>query len=445
MAVSAPETSVPGQEAEFARRLASLQRTLTQTLAATDPLAALVRRLKATCNATVLVIDRHGDVAHATGPAPLAGVARALAASTDEMHVIEFDGWHGIADRLHEGGEPQSPAGWLVVLSRRRAFPDPYATAAVQFGAALVETCQQLGVVARQQEEAIRAAVLEEVLAYRPPRDDPQLVGRVASLGMSLAEEVRVAIVQPARPPAPGRHQSVIAALTEGLRATLDDHAVRHLVSARNRVVVVAFQATGAAFARAAAAGGRLPDARVGIGRSVRTAADFRQSYDDAALALQTPSTGRRGVEVVAFEDFDMAMQLFADVGLNRMSEWARRFLGPVIDRPALLHGLHAFFRHGQNMNAAAAALHIHHNSLRYRLAKVEQMLSLTLHDPAAMSSMFLALRALELERFDFEPLLEPTGRRDEPADVAAPLRVGKATAPTADAHSGVARPPRPR
>ena len=58
-----------------------------------------------------------------------------------------------------------------------------------------------------------------------------------------------------------------------------------------------------------------------------------------------------------------------------------------------------AFFAHSQNMNAAADALSIDHNSLRYRLAKVEELLNVSLRDPAAVSSLFLALTARELER----------------------------------------------
>ena len=42
----------------------------------------------------------------------------------------------------------------------------------------------------------------------------------------------------------------------------------------------------------------------------------------------------------------------------------------------------------------AAQAMHLHHNSLRYRLSRAEQLLGRSLKDPATIASVYFALTA---------------------------------------------------
>jgi sugar diacid utilization regulator len=163
--------------------------------------------------------------------------------------------------------------------------------------------------------------------------------------------------------------------------------------------------------------------AHVGIGRPAQAVGEIADSYHDAQLAVRSLRRTARGSSVMAYEDFDFATRLFSEVGTDRMIAWAREFLAPLDDRLPLMEGLSAFFAHSQNMNAAADALSIHHNSLRYRLAKVEELLNVSLRDPAAVSSLFLALTARELERVQAGPRPRATGDAADrrPFDVEAP------------------------
>ena len=122
----------------------------------------------------------------------------------------------------------------------------------------------------------------------------------------------------------------------------------------------------------------------------------------------------------MAYEDFDFATRLFADVGLDRMVEWAEDFLRPLADRESLMAGLRAYFESDQNINVAAESLSIHHNSLRYRLAKVEELLTINLKQPSAVSSVFLALTAIELTRRPGTLRPQAKGRGGDVRDVAA-------------------------
>jgi len=142
-----------------------------------------------------------------------------------------------------------------------------------------------------------------------------------------------------------------------------------------------------------------LPSLVVGIGRPLTSVDGVVDSYHDAQLAVRTLRHVAQHQRLMAYEDFDFATRLFADVGLDKMVAWAEDFLRPIADRENLLSGLRAYFEYDQNINLAAEALSIHHNSLRYRLGKVEEMLTINLKQPAAVSSLFLALTAVDLTR----------------------------------------------
>lgn len=61
---------------------------------------------------------------------------------------------------------------------------------------------------------------------------------------------------------------------------------------------------------------------------------------------------------------------------------------------PPLHEALRAYFAHDLDIAATAASLHMHRNSLRYRLARAEQVLGRSLKQPATIAAVYLALVA---------------------------------------------------
>lgn len=390
-------TDVPDET--VTRRLASLQRSLTQVLGEPNPVVALLDRLKSTCNATVALVDKRGQAVHTTGPVPLALLFSTISHTAAETQLFDVDGWCGIADRVHDTSKDGDHLGWLVVAARRQPFPDSYTASAVHVGAALVEASQRTTLVAQQQERAIRAAVLEEALALQRMPEDPELAGRIASLGLSFNDELRIVVFQPASSVPTPRGRFVLREVVDGLTRQLDDAGIAHLKSVRDKQVVMLVQASTSMIRRSVVAvSDGLPATQAGLGRRIAHLSSVSDSYHDAQLAIQTLRRTSQKAQIMSYEDFDFATRLFSDVGMARMAAWSREFLQPLEQREPLLEGLTAFFEHSQNMNAAADALNIHHNSLRYRLAKVESLLDVNLREPAAISSLFLALAARELE-----------------------------------------------
>jgi sugar diacid utilization regulator len=382
------------------RRLASLQRALSQAVSDPDPIAALLSRLARVCNATAVLVDRSGRTIHATGPIPMSLLFDEIARTEADSQKVDVSGWCGVAARISAPTQTDSHYGWLVVTTRRQGFPDTYSTSAVHVAATLVEASQRMAVVARQQERAIRTAVLEEALALRREPNNPELAGRISAFGLSFEDELRTIVFHPIRSSVASRSLPAVDDISESLGKALEAHSLPYLMTVRNKAVVLTAQCSVQMFRRLVIAeGAGLPGAHIGVGRSVRALGDILDSYQDAQLAVRTLRRNSRGPKVMAYEDFDYATRLFADVGFDKMIAWAQEFLKPLEGRDLLVEGLQTYFEHSQNINAAADSLEIHHNSLRYRLAKAEEILGISLREPAAISSIFLALTALELGR----------------------------------------------
>lgn len=410
-------------EEAVSRKLASLQRALSQAMTDPEPIPALLNRLANVCNATAVLIDKSGHSVHATGPIPMSLLFDEIARTEADSQKVDVDGWRGVAARISAPAEAESHFGWLVVTARRPNFPDGYSTSAAHVAATLVEASQRMAVAARQQERAIRTAVLEEALALRREPHNSELAGRISAFGLSFTDELRTIVFRPIRSSVASRSLPGIDDLSEMLGRALESRSIAYLMTAREKIVTIAAQCSVQTFRRIVVAeGSKLPGAHIGIGRSVHTLGDILDSYQDAQLAVRTLHRNSRGPKLMAYEDFNYATRLFADVGFDKMIAWAQEFLKPLEGRELLVEGLQTYFEHAQNINAAADHLGIHHNSLRYRLAKAEEILGINLREPGAVSSVFLALTALELGRLQ-QPRPRSSGeavRGNKPSDVEA-------------------------
>jgi hypothetical protein len=396
--VMAISRSMEVPEESVSRRLTSLQRALSQAMTDPEPIPALLSRLAHVCNATAALVDRSGRSVHATGPIPMSLVFDEIARTEADSQKVDVDGWRGVAARISAPVEAESHFGWLIVTARRPNFPDAYTTSAAHVAATLVEASQRMAVAARQQERAIRTAVLEEALALRREPHNPELAGRISAFGLSFADELRTVVFRPLRSSVGSRSLPGMDDLSEMLGKALESQSIAYLMTAKDKALTITAQCSVQTFRRTIVAeGSKLPGAHIGIGRSVHALGDILDSYQDAQLAVRTLRRNSRGPKIMAYEDFDYATRLFADVGFDKMILWAQEFLKPLEGRELLVEGLQTYFEHAQNINAAADFLDIHHNSLRYRLGKAEEILGINLREPGAVSSVFLALTALEL------------------------------------------------
>src|SRR4029453_8593079 len=136
---------------------------------------------------------------------------------------------------------------------------------AAEATAPLLAAMARLGDVVRDQEQAVKAALLEEALAPHAPRDLPPLAARAAAVGIDFSAPARMGVVS-------GGH---------GRGGPLEAERIPHLVQPRDGLLVALVQDGGRdGWADA------LPNARVGLGRTISAINEAHHSLRDAELAV---------------------------------------------------------------------------------------------------------------------------------------------------------------
>jgi DNA-binding PucR family transcriptional regulator len=110
-------------------------------------------------------------------------------------------------------------------------------------------------------------------------------------------------------------------------------------------------------------------------------------AYREALIALKAARPG----EVMDFGRLDPVAWVLLQQSPEDLRALVERFL-PL--PPKALRTLEVYLELGGDLNAAAQALHIHPNTLRYRLGAIEGVLGASLRSPETLARVHLALRA---------------------------------------------------
>ncbi|GII55355.1 hypothetical protein Pth03_37440 [Planotetraspora thailandica] len=144
---------------------------------------------------------------------------------------------------------------------------------------------------------------------------------------------------------------------------------------------------------------GGLPGLRLSIGLSgaLQGAASIRGGVEEAGHARRL-ADARGGAVVTSDEIYTHALLLATVPGEIRRS-FAGRLLGPLFDydrthQADLVRTLGAFLDSAGSWNACAERLHVHVNTVRYRIRRVEELTGKDLSSMRDRVDLFLALRA---------------------------------------------------
>ena len=141
-----------------------------------------------------------------------------------------------------------------------------------------------------------------------------------------------------------------------------------------------------------------LARGRVGVSEPYtsldQSAGALRQAL--VACAAATPGS----TELVRYGDQPIAVMLASVPELGR--NVADVVLGPVLalpaaDRDALLDTMRAWFASNGSASSAAARLHMHRNTVHYRLRRVESLTGRSFTDPSAVGELHLALESIRI------------------------------------------------
>jgi DNA-binding PucR family transcriptional regulator len=149
----------------------------------------------------------------------------------------------------------------------------------------------------------------------------------------------------------------------------------------------------------------RLLEPGLGAGRvvvgisSVATPAELRGAVQEARHARQVGERRPGRTRVVAGEEVAVHQLLLATVPDDLRRALRRRVLGPVFDYDAehggsLIETLTVFLDCSGSWSRAATRLHVHVNTLRYRISRVEELIRADLSDFNQRVDVYLALQA---------------------------------------------------
>lgn len=174
----------------------------------------------------------------------------------------------------------------------------------------------------------------------------------------------------------------------------LDDAGVQHLMLTRPPLTYVLLRDNPAGVQ--ALSEGLTAGATVGLSDPVSSPGDLRTAQRQARWALHRAQERRLAV-LHHSEDLGDSVFLPGDQEDSRAA--ARRVLGPVLEYDEahaahLVDSLRAFLEENRSWQKAAQRLHVHKQTLVYRMQRVESLTSRKLSDTGDVADLWLALQA---------------------------------------------------
>ena len=375
------DSSLSGSEEHVFRRLTALQRYLVDALRTPQPEQAMVDRLAEFLEASVVLVGADGRPEIVAGKPPVSALLAEVCDQPPGLIELEVDGWYAVATPVATQADQGTRR--LVLASPRRGFIGKLAKPAAEATAPLLAAMARLSDVVRDQEQAVKAALLAEALEPAEAHDPLPLAARAAAFGLDFSSPARLVVIT-------HRGGGDLASVRRELVAHLEQPGIPHLAHLREDSLTVLVQG-GDDEVRALS--DAFPEVVIGIGRPVTAIADAHHSLRDAELAAD-----RGGLDperrIMRFEDFDLGTFLVSEIAPERLEPKVGEILSVLQANPPLHEALSAYFAHDLDIATSAAALHMHRNSLRYRLARAEQLLGRSLKQPSTIAAVYLALVA---------------------------------------------------
>ena len=256
----------------------------------------------------------------------------------------------------------------------------------------------------------LRRDLLEELLAGE--RDSHRTHRRAGSLGLRLADNYVVVVVRPHEVPAremngqPLGERATTRWTLEAVRTHLRPSNGALLVGARDAEVVALYPVSEPAQVHAAKAdAGSLARAFAPRGLSVGLSgwhpglAGVALAYAEAKEAVQLAVGARITDRAVALDE------VLID-HIARFTPHVNRILDETLDplfrydlahQTALIPTVRAYVDAGFNLTKSAEVLHVHPNTVMYRLRRVKELSGRDPHDPEDLLILFLALKLAEV------------------------------------------------
>jgi PucR family transcriptional regulator, purine catabolism regulatory protein len=406
------------------RRSVAMQQHLVDALLDERSVEALVRRLAELLAADVVVLDRNGSVLvrwtghrwSAEDEALVEGAWRKYGLLVEHgapRSVFELDDRYVGFREVRRAGRLEQ---LLLVAHPRGRLISELADATLTFAQRLLEVELGSSHASADLRRRTRSGVLELLLHQRG--SPVELGERLLYHGIEPGEPWRVAALAAQAPPGHRPEPGVRSAedlpspLLATVAALLEERGVPFLSQCVEGHVLVLCPSIGATdtartfyreIAEALHTRTGLSGAVIGVSEAMTGAEHVPHAAAQARLAVRRrmpAGVGETGVAL--FEDLGgryMVLDNLPDEPLRELKE-------AVVDRlreadqgrgSELLTTLHAYLAHGCLVSETSDALFVHRNTLRKRLARIEQILGVDLSSTGGRVELYLGVRAADV------------------------------------------------
>lgn len=379
-------------EAQLERRGAQLYNALTQRSLNGHGVPGLLETLSERTGQSVACYGPNGELRAQRGRGSARIALQALRPTTaGDSSLLSQQIW------VEPIGPPSYPTGYLALAGTSLDEWDHLAAA--QGAAALgLEFAKEQAVQAA--EERLRGDFVSSILAG-PPTDPAALVRRGQELGYNLTLSYVAILFH-----LDDEESMVVGRTLSSIQSELTRRGIAAPLSQRDANVLCLLPLTNGiprprdlAEALRERLASDYPSITLALGTSAPTLADWSRTVEEAEQALILGRQLFGPDRVLAFSDLGVYRLL---VRLRETPElWAfyRETLSPLAaydqkQDGELLKTLEAYFNHLGNLRATSEALHVHRNTLLYRLERIKQISGLDLNNADEHFALWLALRA---------------------------------------------------
>jgi PucR family transcriptional regulator, purine catabolism regulatory protein len=406
------------------RRSVALQKQLLEVLLAEEDPSGLVRRVGELLRASMLLFTASGRIVEkSSGPLDRSGGRFArdawesyltVAQGAAPRSVLDVQGRHVAFREVRAHGAVEQV---LMAAYPEGSLISEFADEALTFAQRLLEVEAVTGRNVSMMRRRTRAGLMEMLMHGRGV--DSELAERMSYHGIDPAEHWRVfAFAVGTREGSRVDHPSVADAVASALLGTVDRLLEEENVpflsrQSRGQVLVLApLKGHGDAAdvlaivdGLAESAGARLGAARVDAGYSAAySGLDLvPRAVGQARLALRHATLQERDdSRVVAFDDLGHRYRVLDCLSNEQLDELQDAVVGRLLEADRQGHGdllrtLETFLACGGSAVEAAALLYVHRNTLRKRLARIEQLLGVDLTTVGGRVEAYLGVRARDV------------------------------------------------
>ncbi|MBA3687356.1 MAG: PucR family transcriptional regulator ligand-binding domain-containing protein [Chloroflexi bacterium] len=399
--ISAVLSVILNEQSLRLQRAAEIHDRFTQIVLGGGGLREIAMTLAQLVERQVLIVDQHGEVLTGSGELDIERLtdevmmaAHGDGAEAGRWVSVKIGGREATLQPIMVDGEPY---GAIAALAPAETMSTDDLEA-LQFAATVAALRQVQARALVEGDRRFQAVCLEELVSGHLT-DRSVLSERAEAFGWDLSLPRAVLLAQAGS--SSGGDADTVRSLADAARVALGGAAIVWERSTQAAALVAPRGADPAALLDAAdslrrEAARRLPTmpVSIGIGRVRGDPLELRESHAEARRALEVGRWRSPG-EVVTFERMGLD-RLLASVSAPELSAFRHTMIEPLAaydraHRSNLLDTLEAYVA-TRNAAEAARRLYVHYNTVRSRLARIEELIGPFLADTERLTGLAVAL-----------------------------------------------------